>query len=86
MSISNGNYPNSKLGETIMSKLEITESNLKEAIEIIEQACIINNGESYRSLLNIDYGCKEVRVLNGLYEILNQRVAESDALVDLPTL
>jgi hypothetical protein len=33
MSISNGNYPNSKLGETIMSKLEKIKSQIKTNIE-----------------------------------------------------
>ena len=55
------------IGEKIMTiQIEISESNLAEIIEVLEQACIQVYGETYHDLVCRDFDCKEVRALNKL--------------------
>ena len=73
-------------GELIMSeqsKTTIQNEILRSTIEYMERQCVNNIGDTYRKIVELDFGCEEKRILDELYRVLLASWKDSDELVDI---
>jgi|TARA_R110001583_G_scaffold152081_1_gene303889 hypothetical protein len=56
---------------------------LRSTIEYMEKQCVNNIGDTYRKIVELDFGCEERRILDELYRVLLASFKDSDELVDI---
>ena len=52
-------------------------------IEYMEKQCVHVYGDTYRKIVELDFGCEEKRILDELYRVLPASWKDSDELVDI---
>ena len=55
-------------------KTTIKKEILRSTIEYMERQCVNNVGDTYRKIVELDYGCEEKRILDDLYRVLGASV------------
>ena len=56
---------------------------LRSMIEYMEKQCVHVYGDTYRKIVELDFGCEEKRILDELYRVLTASWKDSDELVDI---